>query len=338
MAGIKTQTMESKNIHLVKAAFHTQFKTAMESCGVSADHYFNKVNLPTVVSDPESLLPVNPFYHLVNKVAIDENIPDFGSQVARLTPWHKVLSLGPLIRDSSDLKNLLDTFCEIGSSQSSPVSFKLIDESSHFSFCYTNTLMYKGDVQMELYRITSMIQLVQLSTGTRWRPETIRLNMPENRAVDACPLLTNSEIRFLQPISAISIRPDLLQLPVHLNTPDKPNIDDRDADFNTNFINSIRQIIGSYSQSKNINIEEVASIANMSVRSLQRRLKAEGLRYNDLLSQARYGHAKEKLKNSELPVSEIAKSLGYTDPAHFTRAFRRWSGLSPSAFRKIRDS
>jgi AraC-like DNA-binding protein len=58
------------------------------------------------------------------------------------------------------------------------------------------------------------------------------------------------------------------------------------------------------------------------------------LKFNDLLNQARYGYARQKLRNTQLPVAEIAKSLGYSDPAHFTRAFRRWSGLSPTDFRK----
>jgi len=326
--------METKDIHLVKAAFHTQFKTAMESCGISSGYYFNKVGLPGEGSDPESLLPVKPFYHLINIVAVNENIPDFGSRVAQVTPWHKVTSLGPLIQNSPDLKHLLETFCEIANSQSSSVLFTLIDEGSHFAFCYTNTLRYKRDIQMELYRITSMIQLVQLASGIQWRPEIIRLVMPRTETVDACPILEKSKISFSEPISAISIQRNLLQLPVHTGISGRIKTDRNKAGLNTDFTNSIRQIINSYTLTKNISIEEVASIADMSVRSLQRRLTDSGLKFNDLLNQAKYRHAKQKLQSSQLPVAEIAKSLGYSDPAHFTRAFRRWSGLSPTDFRK----
>jgi AraC-like DNA-binding protein len=326
--------MEAKGIHLVKAAFHAQFKTAMENCGISANYYFNKVKLPTEVSDHESLLPVKPFYQLINMVAVDENIPDFGSRVAQVTPWHKVSSLGPLIQNSPDLKHLLETFCEIGNSQSSSVLFTLIDEGSHFAFCYTNTLRYKRDIQMELYRITSMIQLVQLATSTQWRPESIRLLMPGTETVDACSILAKSKISFSQPISAISIQRNLLQLPVHIVIPGRIKTDRNKAGLHTDFSNSIRQIINTYTLTKNISIEEVANIADMSVRSLQRRLTDSGLKFNDLLNQAKYRHAKQKLQNYQLPMTEIAKSLGYSDPAHFTRAFRRWSGLSPTDFRK----
>ncbi len=46
-------------------------------------------------------------------------MPDFGSFVAQTTPWHKVMSLGPLIESSKDLGSLLHRFCDIASSQSS---------------------------------------------------------------------------------------------------------------------------------------------------------------------------------------------------------------------------
>ena len=327
--------MENSNIHLVKAAFHTQFKTAMENCGVSPDYYFNKVNLPTEVNDPESLLPVKPLYHLVNIVAIDENIPDFGSRVAQLTPWHRVLSLGPLIQASADLSHLLEKFCEIASSQSSSVLFTLVDEGSYFSFCYTNALFYKGDIQMELYRITSMIQLVQLAAGMQWRPQTVRLEMPKMEIAYACPLLTESKIKFSQPDSAIFIPPELLQLTVHMDIPLSlkagKNIQ---ADLYINFDDAIDQIIKTYSITKNTSIEEIAEVADTSVRTLQRRLKDKGLKFNDLLNRAKFIYAKQKLQDTQMPIKEISASLGYSDPSHFSRAFQRWSGFSPTKFRK----
>lgn len=327
--------MAPNNIHLVKAAFHTQFRVAMENCGVSADHYFKKVKLPIEVSDPESLVPLMPFYSLINMVAINENIPDFGSHVAQITPWHKVASLGPLIQNSKNLKELLTIFCEVASGQSSPVIFSVKDEGSLFSFCYTNTLLFKGEIQMELYRITSMIQLVQLAASAVWRPETIRLKMRKTDIVNASPLLRDSEIIFSQTDSAISIPNNFLQLPVQLNIPEFIDKDDKEqADLNIEFVKSIRQIIKTYTATRNTSLEEIADVTNMSARTLQRRLTDNGLKFNELLSQAKFEHAKEKLRDRLILVSEIAKSLGYSDAAHFTRAFHRWSGVSPSAFRK----
>ena len=327
--------MKDNVIHMVKAAFHSQFKLAMENRGISADSYFKKVSLLTEISDPEGQLPLKPFFQLINIVAINEDMPDFGSYVAQTTPWHKVSSLGPLIRNSKYLKDLLINFCEIASSQSTVVEFTLVDNGSHFEFCYSDSPIHKGDIQMELYRITSMIQLVQLATGNQWRPEKIRLNMPYNPAVNSCPLLTKSDITFSQEDSTISIQGGLLQLPVHIDIPAIVNHLDRNiTDINKEFPHAIRQIIITYSLNKNISIEEVASIADVSIRTLQRRLTDNNLKFNELLNEAKFKHARERLHDRSLSIKEIAETLGYSDTAHFTRAFHCWSGISPTAFRK----
>lgn len=332
--------MNNNNIHMVKSAFHLQFKSAMEARNISSDYYFKKAKLPSKVKDPESLLPIKPFYQLINIVAINENMPDFGSFVAQSTPWHKVLSLSPLIANSLNLKDLLDTFCESSSRQSSHVNFTLIDKGSHFDFCYTDTPVYKGDIQMELYRVTSMIQLIQLATGAEWRPETIRLIIPKTNATDSCQLLTSSNISFSQPDTVVSIETSLLELPVQLEIPkivlaDINSATDADADANIEFTDSIRQILKTYTQTKSISIEELADITDLSVRTLQRRLKANDLQFNDLLKEAKFEHAKEKLYDRQMPIKEIAESLGYSDAAHFTRAFHQWCGMSPTKFRNI---
>ena len=326
--------MKDNTIHMVKSAFHAPFKTAMEAYGISADYYFKKVKLPTQVDDPESLLPVKPFFQLINTVAISENLPGFGAIVAQTAPWHKIKSLAPLIEESENLKELLETFCEIASQQSSHGSFSIIDKASHYNFSYKGSSLIKGDIQMELYRITGMIQLVQLASGAEWRPESIHLNQAKSKVIDASPLLTKSKITFSHPYSSISMPAEILQWPVHLEIPVKTHIGGiADADKNNDFANSIRNIISTYSRTKNISIEETADIAEMSVRTLQRRLSDHGLHFNELLNEAKFTHAKAKLKDTNMPIMEIAKSLGYSDPAHFTRAFHNWSGMSPTAFR-----
>ena len=180
-----------------------------------------------------------------------------------------------------------------------------------------------------------MIQLVQLATDTGWRPKAIRLNMPKTVAVNVCPLIKNSEIKFSQSDSAISIPANLLRLPLRLTISrrGKPGSKPH-SNISTEITNSIRQVISTYTLTGNMGIGDVARISDMSVRSLQRRLSESGLKYSGLLNQAKFDHAKEMLRDFQVPIKEISESLGYVDPAHFTRAFRRWSGLSPSEFRK----
>jgi len=327
--------METDNIHLVKAAFKKQFEITMANNGVSADAYLKKVNLPTADLDPESLLPEKPFWHLINRVARDENMPDFGSLVAQTTPWHKVVSLAPLIHNSVSLKNLLETFCDIASSQSSATRFTLEEKASNYTFSYAGMPLYKNDVQMELYRVTSMIQLVQLATGIEWFPGHIQLMMNKNSAIKTCGFLKNSEITFSNKTSVISIEKHCLHLPVNIDIPASLELrSNSEYDLDADFVNSIRQIMTAYIQNQHCSIEDIADIADISVRTLQRKLKKYDLKFNDLLNQAKFIMAKEKLSNTEMHIYEIANILGYSDAANFSRAFHRWAGVSPGEYRQ----
>ena len=77
----------------------------------------------------------------------------------------------------------------------------------------------------------------------------------------------------------------------------------------------------------------VAKTLNMSVRTLYRRLGEEGVSYQSLLDKLRSSVALEYLKNTQLSVEEIATQCGYQDVSNFRKAFRRWTGRSPSSYR-----
>ncbi len=72
----------------------------------------------------------------------------------------------------------------------------------------------------------------------------------------------------------------------------------------------------------------------MSTRTLKRKLAQHGLSYQQLLDESRHRDSMRLLRESQLSIEKIANRVGYTDPANFTRAFKRWSGRSPSAFRE----
>ena len=81
-------------------------------------------------------------------------------------------------------------------------------------------------------------------------------------------------------------------------------------------------------------IETMAEIAGLSVRSLQRRLAEYGLCHSEIVDQARYQAAVRLLQDAETRITDIAMDLGYTDSAHFTRAFKRWAGVTPREYRR----
>jgi len=96
---------------------------------------------------------------------------------------------------------------------------------------------------------------------------------------------------------------------------------------------ALREVIATYLPSRHAKIEAAVEAAAMSVRSLQRRLASEGLTFSQLVDEVRLEMAVPQLRASDIRLTDIALSLGYSDPAHFTRAFSRWAGVSPSEYR-----
>lgn len=83
-------------------------------------------------------------------------------------------------------------------------------------------------------------------------------------------------------------------------------------------------------------LPDAATVANrlgLQVRTLQRRLRERGVTLHGLGDQVRQELARAHLANPQLPLAEVAFLLGFTEPSAFHKAFRRWTGQSPGAFR-----
>lgn len=80
-------------------------------------------------------------------------------------------------------------------------------------------------------------------------------------------------------------------------------------------------------------LEQVAQLFSMHGRTLNRRLKAQGTTLQVLVNEVRYEIARQLVENTHMSMSQIAATLDYAAASVFTRAFRRWSGMSPAAWR-----
>lgn len=81
-------------------------------------------------------------------------------------------------------------------------------------------------------------------------------------------------------------------------------------------------------------LNDMASELALSTRSLRRKLEQEGASYRDLVEEERRQLALQLLNTTTMKIEELAAHLGYTDAGSFVRAFRRWEGCSPSAYRE----
>ena len=133
---------------------------------------------------------------------------------------------------------------------------------------------------------------------------------------------------------AIAVPYELLDLPAYWMEADTsaPGPEQL-ADAAPSLAGALRQALSSMLPAVRPTIETAAEIAEVSPRALRRHLAAEGTGWREIVEQTRREACLRLMQDPERPLLQIASDLGYSDAAHFTRAFRRWMGESPSAYR-----
>lgn len=95
----------------------------------------------------------------------------------------------------------------------------------------------------------------------------------------------------------------------------------------------VRPLIAAQLARGRVHVETVAAQLNMSRHTLYKRLKAENLTFADLLDEVRKEQALTYLRESPRSLAEIGDLLGFSELSAFSRAFKRWMGVSPAEFR-----
>ncbi|WP_211441190.1 AraC family transcriptional regulator [Collimonas humicola] len=188
--------------------------------------------------------------------------------------------------------------------------------------------------------ITALLQLTHNATGRRIVATEIRFVNPAPADVQpyrewfGCPVLFDqpeTSIRFPQALLALPLRqPDTVLL----------NVLERQADDllaqlppSDDFEQAVRRCIARLVREGQPELDLVANELHVSARTLHRRLAAAGINFRELRESIRQRLAEDYLADPRLQLGEIAQLLGYSEQSAFTRAFRRWSGQAPYAYR-----
>lgn len=99
-------------------------------------------------------------------------------------------------------------------------------------------------------------------------------------------------------------------------------------------IGTLRQRLRVMMTKMPLNGLEVAQMMGIHRRTLSRWLRSEGISLRTVVNEARFGAEKQLLIDTNMCLAGISAALEFSEPAAFTRAFRRWSGTTPSAWRK----
>lgn len=108
----------------------------------------------------------------------------------------------------------------------------------------------------------------------------------------------------------------------------------KQLDAPATFAESISQLITEQILGQGARAELIADILGISPVTLHRRLRNEGFRFKELVDSRSKAFASRLLRHGNLPIATVSRRLGFSDPATFSRAFRRWFDTTPRAYRK----
>ena len=325
-------------IPLVRAAFSKPFKMALDRIGCPWTADLEKMGMPAdYVADPMALIPERPWHCLVDRIALREGVPDLGLRIGNEVPFGDISSMSFLFAGCTTLQELLWTFCLQVPKQSSTRRVDIFSGPASVWLRDTGSSLLgdrQRDVQIRLYILLGMIQVVQLALGKSWRPRTIELPFKYNKAIEQSGYLGAENVYFDRAYSAIEVPIEALSARVNRKpgssgsnntTKIARSLDRVPIEFNY----SVQQAIFSCLSANDCHIDNIARLCGVSVRSLQRVLSVNGVSYTELLEQARRERSCDLVQRDEVPLELVAHSLGYSDYSKFSRAFQRWFRETP---------
>lgn len=187
--------------------------------------------------------------------------------------------------------------------------------------------------------LPSFITIGRFLTGETELEAELDFSFPAPEYADLYSKMLNCKVRFNQPVSQIRVPLAVLKTPLA-----SANVQSAQAALNecdkilaiTNKDNNLAlRIHHQFELNHDIaTLEQMASQLNMTVRTINRQLALLDTSFQQILDKFRLERAKSYLMDHEYKVDHIAQLLNYRDASNFSRAFKRWTGLSPREYKK----
>jgi AraC-like DNA-binding protein len=189
--------------------------------------------------------------------------------------------------------------------------------------------------------IAGIIDIMRSAAGADWRPVEITFvsrGPPSDATLEA---YGNTRILTGQPCGSVLVaaadmaRPciDRRSASDTVKDPRMPPQTPSGLGDDWDVVTSLRALIRPYLAQGHPHLSLVAEIVGISERTLQRRLAQSGSTYSDIVEEARFSIASDLMADSNLNIADIAFAAGYENAPHFSRAFKRLTGMTPRDYR-----
>jgi len=330
-------------IMLARIAHILAFTDVLNEIGSPFVGELKRAGLPTnLVDQPDAYFPVLSALRFFQNMEHKEGIDDFGFQASRQESFDRLSS--DFITISQSVPTLyarLQHFSELSPLENTNSRVSFIREGDHFRI-FSNLVGYPGLDGLrysEWIQIMAVVEVIRKSVAPGWYPLEITFQSQFTPCDCAFEQFPNARFLFGQKDTSIKVPVSLMIQPLNEHqrkhnahkalsskqqSPAWPGLD---------FPDSLKLALQSYLREGYPDINLAAEMASTSVRTLQRRLAESGLSYSRLVQQTRFEVAAEMLKDPSVKSFDVACAVGYENSSHFSRAFRRIAGVSPSEYR-----
>lgn len=289
------------------------------------------------LSHPDNKVPYAAFVNVLGRAAEVTRCPHFGLLAGRMFRLAQLGALGELVRNSSTVGRALDAltvFQHINSQGGLGFVLKRGDFVDFGYAMYHPSLV--GAAQMYDGVLASLMNFMMELCGPTWRPYEVFLSHAKPHDIAQYRAFFRVVPRFDAELCALRFHARDLAQSVDGADPAKYRRAEQWArsagppDFLQQVYRGVRRLMLENRHSG----DDLAQSLAMHRRTLNRRLKAEGMTFQRVLDDVRFEVARDLLANSNIHLDDIAATLGYAAVTPFMRTFRRWSGTTPGQWRR----
>jgi len=316
----------------------------LEARGIDADEVFRAAGIqPGDYDNTDKRVPFEAMDHLFRLTVERTGDPSIGVDIVNNMNPLVYEALGIALFCSSTLRNFFRRFERF---------FDIVSTLEHGVFCETDYGGYfaekpfveYSDVTLGVHAdafVGTVIKFMRLVYQPDYKPRRVDLSWtPPAKYHDKYRQHFGPNVEFSAPITAIHVDRKDLDAPLAGSSATLAFHNDQLAtatlvelkkeDLRTKVYARLIEYLPAGDCSR----EKVAYSLNMSKSAFQKRLKAEGTTYQDVLDNTRSELARHYIGTSGMSLSEVTFLLGFTDISNFSRAFTQWVGVSPSKFRE----
>jgi len=295
------------------------------------------------LTDPNVLVPLDKHCRLLELAARQQKDDFVGLKIGCQVHPRDMGPLGYTILNSPTVLAALQSFVRYLRVYARGCEFDLqIDgKSAYFNYRYTFTEPCAVERRQEAECTLAMVKrIMEVITSKKLELEAVSFEHPKPGDTSKLTQVFEAPLYFSQDVNSLKLNASILQrkaahaehrlfevLEKHLDQVMNTQVDEEDLVAKVG--NAIAKTLSNGLPS----IDSVAATLFMTKRTLQRRLAYEGVLYNEFADEIRRKLAMQYVKNTSMPLTEVAFLLGYSHISAFSRAFRRWMGQSPIEFR-----